>query len=157
MHDKQKELLSKFDNWIEQEGLDPYDIVYPLFLRAKERAARLEYIQRDYQRPPDKIKINDDNIYCNIWNDNLVLFHSDNDKEFLIEEEKDFFFLKEEPDYNKILEDALSFKKTREDMDRKSEISTLIRRLKDLNISEEDLLKKLREEDRFYNFLISKK
>jgi len=141
MHYKQKELLDKFDNWIEEEGLNHYDVVFELLMRAKERAGKLYHIEKYDEHPPEDLVL-DEQVSCDMGG-NLVGLHYVH-RRFL--KEYDFFLKKEEPDYQSILDEFLDSRKKIKLEKRNSEKRRLIFELKNLDLSEEEILEELRRD-----------
>lgn len=130
--------LKEFDDWIEEKGFDPYDVIYALFERAKERASTLSYIHENCKIPNKEIFI-DSYVKVYMSEDFFSLYNDDGffrgGKEIL---------RKEKPDYKQFLEEISAIKE-QEAADLKDQLKKdeLFDQLRKLNLSKEEILEEL--------------
>jgi len=153
MIDAEKLILDRFDDFVETNDLDPYQIIYLLLQRAIWRITKTNYsfhLENEYTTKPYTL----DGFYCEIDRE-LIRFSDyieDGFFENIIRSEaglsltiKDLFG-KSGPDYNKIREEGLkkeaSRKKNIEDR-KKQEIQNSILKLKDSGYTKEEILEML--------------
>jgi len=131
--------LKEFDDWIGEKGFDPYDVIYPLFERAKERASTLSYIHENCKIPDKKIFIDS---YVKVYmSENFFGVYDDRD--WLLRGGKEIL-RKEKPDYKQFLEEISAIRE-QEAADLKDQLKKdeLFVQLRKLNLSKEEILEEL--------------